>query len=178
MGILSNLFSEAGSKLVDSAMGGMDKLFTSDDERNQARVILEQSVNTMVVQMLDYAAKEEAERTARHQADMNSDSWLSKNIRPLTLVFLTLVFIVLIMFDSAGNATMSADDLINMKTAGIQVTVDTQRFFVKERWIDLLESLLISVYGFYFLSRGAQSVMQSYSKMKTEIATVSNTKVK
>ena len=73
------------------------------------------------------------EVSKRWQADMKSDSWLSKNTRPLTLVFLTVAMVLLIFIDSTG--------------------LD---FEVDGGWVDLLKSLLITVYVAYFGSRGAE----------------------
>ena len=73
------------------------------------------------------------EVSKRWQADMKSDSWLSKNTRPLTLVFLTIAMVLLIFIDSTG--------------------LD---FEVDPGWVDLLKSLLITVYVAYFGSRGAE----------------------
>ena len=73
------------------------------------------------------------EVSKRWQADMRSDSWLSKNTRPLTLVFLTISMVLLIFIDSTG--------------------LD---FEVDGGWVDLLKSLLITVYVAYFGSRGAE----------------------
>jgi len=73
------------------------------------------------------------EVTKRWQSDMQSDSWLSKNTRPLTLVFLTVSMVLLIFVDSTGGW-----------------------FDVDSGWVDLLKSLLITVYVAYFGSRGAE----------------------
>ena len=64
---------------------------------------------------------------------MKSDSWLSKNTRPLTLVFLTVSTVFLVLLDS----------------------LDIE-FGVSSEWIDLLKSLLITVYVAYFGSRGVE----------------------
>ena len=74
--------------------------------------------------------------TDRWQADMNSDSWLSKNIRPLTLAFLVIATVLLIFID-----------------AGV---ID---FVVDANWKDLLQIVLITVIGAYFGGR-------SYEKIK------------
>ena len=71
---------------------------------------------------------------------MQSDSWLSKNTRPLTLIFLTVCMMLLIFIDSTG--------------------LD---FSVDSGWVDLLKSLLITVYVAYFGSRGAEK-FKSISK--------------
>ena len=73
------------------------------------------------------------EVTKRWTSDMASDSWLSKNTRPLALIFLTVSMIFLILLDS--------------------LNID---FGVSTEWIDLLKSLLITVYVSYFGSRGVE----------------------
>jgi hypothetical protein len=73
--------------------------------------------------------------TERWKFDMNSDSWLSKNIRPLTLIFL-VISTVLIIFIDAGAL----------------------QFEVKASWIDLLQLVLITVIGAYFGGRSLEKV--------------------
>jgi hypothetical protein len=73
------------------------------------------------------------EVSKRWESDMQSDSWLSKNTRPMTLIFLTVAMVLLIFIDSTG--------------------LD---FNVDGGWVDLLKSLLITVYVAYFGSRGAE----------------------
>ena len=65
--------------LADSIMGGLDKLFTSDDERNQAKALIE-------AQVQQAEAALQGELSKRHAADMASDNKLSKNIRPAMLI--------------------------------------------------------------------------------------------
>ena len=64
---------------------------------------------------------------------MNSDSWLSKNVRPMTLIFL-VVSTVLMIFIDAG----------------------TIQFTVEEKWTDLLQLVLITVIGAYFGGRSLE----------------------
>ncbi len=73
------------------------------------------------------------EVSKRWASDMQSDSWLSKNTRPMTLIFLTVAMVLLIFIDSTGL-----------------------NFSVDSGWVDLLKSLLITVYVAYFGSRGAE----------------------
>jgi hypothetical protein len=73
------------------------------------------------------------EVSKRWSSDMSSDSWLSKNTRPLTLIFLTISLVILIILESAN-----------------------MQFDVDNSWVDLLKSLLITVYVAYFGSRGAE----------------------
>jgi hypothetical protein len=71
--------------------------------------------------------------TKRWQSDMASDSWLSKNVRPLSLIFLTIATVVLIYLDFYYE------------------DVDTPT-----EWIELLKSLLLGIYISYFGSRGLE----------------------
>ena len=80
------------------------------------------------------------EISKRWASDMQSDSWLSKNTRPLTLIFLTISMVLLVLLDSFEIA-----------------------FEVDSGWVDLLKSLLITVYVAYFGSRGAEK-FKSISK--------------
>ena len=73
------------------------------------------------------------EITKRWDSDMRSDSWLSKNTRPMTLIFLTVSTVFILLLDS--------------------LNID---FGVNIEWIDLLKSLLITVYVAYFGSRGVE----------------------
>ena len=123
MGVLKKIFSAGASTLVDSVGGVIDDLVTTDDERMAAKAKLKQIV-------LDHEAKMEQNITDRWSADMNSDSWLSKNVRPLVLIFL-VVCTVLMIFIDAGSI----------------------KFTVEEKWTDLLQLVLITVIGAYFGGR-------------------------
>ena len=131
MGVLKKIFSAGASTLVDSVGGVIDDLVTTDDERMAAKAKLKQIV-------LDHEAKMEQNITDRWTADMNSDSWLSKNVRPLVLIFL-IVCTMLMIFIDAG----------------------TVQFTVEEKWTDLLQLVLITVIGAYF---GGRSIEKTRKK--------------
>lgn len=84
---------------------------------------------------MEAEAKGQAQVTDRWKTDMTSDSWLSKNVRPLTLVYWTIAITALILMDSAGTA-----------------------FKVKDAWINLVETITSLIYGAYFLGRTVQHV--------------------
>ena len=132
MSILKKIFSSAAGDLVNSVGGVIDDLVTTDDERMAAKAKLKKIV-------LDHEAKMEQNITDRWTADMNSDSWLSKNVRPLVLIFL-IVCTMLLIFIDAGAV----------------------KFTVEEKWTDLLQLVLITVIGAYF---GGRSV-EKYNKKK------------
>ena len=126
MGVLKKIFSAGASTLVDSVGGVIDDLVTTDDERMAAKAKLKQIV-------LDHEAKMEQNITDRWTADMNSDSWLSKNVRPLVLIFLVVCTVLLIFIDAGA---------IN--------------FTVEDKWTDLIQLVLITVIGAYFGGRSLE----------------------
>ena len=131
MKVLNKLFSGGASKLVESVGGVLDNVITTKDEKLEAKRKLKELI-------LSHEAEMERNITDRWQADMNSDSWLSKNVRPMILIFL-VVSTVLMIFIDAG----------------------TIQFTVEEKWTDLLQLVLITVIGAYF---GGRSFEKSKKK--------------
>ena len=128
MSILKKIFSAGASNLVESVGGVIDDLVTTDDERMAAKAKLKQIV-------LDHEAKMEQNITDRWSADMKSDSWLSKNVRPLVLLFVIVCTMLLIFIDAGA--------------------ID---FTVEEKWTDLLTMVLITIIGAYFGGRSIEKV--------------------
>ena len=126
--MLDKLFSGGAADLVKSVGGVIDGLHTSDEEKLAAEL----KVKELVAQ---YETQMEKEITSRWQADMKSDSWLSKNIRPLVLAFLVISTVLLIFIDAGA---------IN--------------FVVEQKWTDLLQLVLITVIGAYFGGRSLEKV--------------------
>lgn len=117
--------------LIKDVGGVIDKLTTTDEERLAAK--------HKIQELLEQADKDaQAQVTDRWKADMASDSFLSKNIRPLVLIYLTIVFTVLSFFD--GNIG---------------------GFKVATQYIPIFQSLLITVYGAYFVGRTWEKSKQS-----------------
>ena len=131
MSILTNLFSGGAADLVKGVGGVIDNLHTSKEEKLAA----EQKIKELIA---NYEVEMEKNITDRWKADMNSDSWLSKNVRPMILIFL-VVSTVLMIFIDAG----------------------TIQFAVEEKWTDLLQLVLITVIGAYF---GGRSFEKSKKK--------------
>ena len=128
MSILGNLFSGGAADLVKGVGGVIDNLHTSKEEKLAA----EAKIKALIA---EHEAKMEQNITDRWAADMNSDSWLSKNVRPLVLIFL-VVSTVLMIFIDAG----------------------TINFNVEAKWTDLLQLVLITVIGAYFGGRSLEKV--------------------
>ena len=128
MSILTNLFSSGAADLVKGIGGVVDNLHTSKEEKLEA----ERKIKEL---MANYEIEMEKNITSRWQADLKSDSWLSKNVRPLVLVFLIVCTMLLIFIDAGA---------IN--------------FEVKSSWVDLLQLVLITVIGAYFGGRSLEKV--------------------
>ena len=128
MGILGKIFSGGATELVKGVGGVIDELHTSKEEKLEA----ERKIKDMI---MSYEAEMQKQVTERWKVDMASDSWLSKNIRPLVLIFLCISTVLLIFID-AGVIS----------------------FEVKASWVDLLQLVLITVIGAYFGGRSLEKV--------------------
>ena len=128
MSIISKIFSAGAGELVKNVGGVIDNLTTSKEEKMEA----ERKIKDLV---MGYEAEMQKQVTERWSMDMKSDSWLSKNIRPLVLIFL-VVSTVLLVFIDAGVIS----------------------FEVKASWVDLLQLVLITVIGAYFGGRSLEKV--------------------
>ena len=126
MNILGQIFSGGAKDLVEGVGGVIDNLHTSKEEKLEA----EQKIKELVA---SYQTSLEKEISSRWQADMKSDSWLSKNVRPLVLIFLVISTVLLIFIDAG---------VIN--------------FVVEAKWTDLLQLVLITVIGAYFGGRSLE----------------------
>jgi hypothetical protein len=126
MSILTNIFSSGATELVKGVGDVIDDLHTSKEEKLAA----EQKIKELVA---NYEVQMEKEISSRWNADMKSDSWLSKNVRPLVLIFLVISTVLLIFIDAG---------VIN--------------FVVEAKWTDLLQLVLITVIGAYFGGRSLE----------------------
>ena len=126
MGVLGKIFSAGAGELVKNVGGVLDNLTTTKEEKLEAQRKIKEIVANYEIEM-------EKNVTDRWNADMNSDSWLSKNVRPMVLIFLVVCTILLIFID-AGHL----------------------KFNVKESYVDLLQIVLITVIGAYFGGRSLE----------------------
>ena len=127
--ILAKLFGTAAGGIAEKLSNIIAKHTFSKEDRARFE-------NEMAKVFLEAESEMQKNVTERWKTDMNSDSWLSKNVRPLVLIFL-VVSTVLMVFIDAG----------------------VLEFEVKDNWIDLLQLVLITVIGAYFGGR-------SYEKIK------------
>ena len=128
MNVLSKIFSSGATELIKGVGGVIDNLHTSKEEKLEAEQKVKELVSSYEIEM-------EKNITERWKMDMQSDSWLSNNIRPLVLVFL-VVSTVLMIFIDAGTIS----------------------FVVEDKWTDLLQLVLITVIGAYFGGRSLEKV--------------------
>ena len=126
MSILTSIFSSGATALVKGIGGVVDNLHTSKEEKLEAERKVKELIASYEVQM-------EKEISSRWNADMKSDSWLSKNVRPLVLVFLVVATVLMIFIDAG-----------------------TINFVVEAKWTDLLQLVLITVIGAYFGGRSLE----------------------
>ena len=122
------ILNTVGEFLPDQGGIGIVKNLISGDSTINAKD------KETALKLLDQDIAEMNNISSRWASDMGSDSWLSKNTRPMTLIFLTLAMTIFIVLDS------------------------TVLLEINEGWVSLLEALLITVYVAYFGSRGAEKI--------------------
>jgi len=121
------ILGTVGDVLPDNGVLGVVKNLISKDEA------MPPEDKEKAMKLLEMDMVEMQEVSKRWSADMQSDSWLSKNTRPMSLIFLTISMVFLILLDSFEWS-----------------------FSVSSGWVDLLQTLLVTVYVAYFGSRGAE----------------------
>ena len=126
--ILAKLFGATGGNIAEKISRIIDKHTFSKVEKAQFEKEMEEI-------WINAEADIQKNVTERWRTDMKSDSWLSKNVRPLVLIFL-VVSTVLMVFIDAG----------------------TLSFEVKDNWVDLLQLVLITVIGAYFGGRSFEKI--------------------
>ena len=126
--MFNKILSAGAGELIKNVGGVIDNLHTSAEEKLEAEHKIKQLISNYEVEM-------EKQITERWKMDMQSDSWLSKNIRPLVLVFLVVATVLLIFIDAGAIS-----------------------FTVQDKWTDLLQLVLITVIGAYFGGRSLEKV--------------------
>ena len=126
--MLGKIFSGGAADLVKGVGDVVDNLHTSEEEKLEA----ERKIKELIA---NYEVEMEKNITARWQVDLKSDSWLSKNVRPMVLIFLIVCTMLLIFIDAGAI-----------------------KFNVKDSYVDLLQLVLITVIGAYFGGRSLEKV--------------------
>jgi len=127
--------------ILDVGMKLVDKFFPDPEAKAKAQLELLQMQQNGELAQINADIAEQQELTKRQQADMMSDSWLSKNIRPMTLIFILGGYFVFAM--------MSAFNL------------DTNKAYV-----ELLGQWGMLIMSFYFGGRTLEKIMDMRAKEK------------
>ena len=93
--MLGKIFSGGAADLVKGIGGVVDNLHTSKEEKLEA----ERKIKELIA---NYEIEMEKNITSRWEADLKSDSWLSKNVRPMVLIFLIVCTMLLIFIDAGA----------------------------------------------------------------------------
>ena len=163
MSWISAIFSRVGVNLVETVGKVVDDLVTSDEEIALTEIQKAKIKAAYTVRMRELfveldrqqAAHEEnleAELSERLKLDMKSDSWLSKNIRPMALVFMTVVVAILSLF-TIFDSGLTDKQLEALKT-----------------WIPFFQMVMMAIYGFYFGSRGLEKISKIRASGEVEKA--------
>ncbi len=125
---MKKILNILGGSAIEKIGNVVDNLSTSEEERLAARKAIKEL-------LLKAESDAQDQVTRRWESDMKSDNWLSKNIRPLICIFLTVIFVVLSMFD--GNIG---------------------EFKIQDSYVPIYQTLLITVYGAYFAGRSIEKI--------------------
>jgi hypothetical protein len=132
--VAPDILNMAGNLTGVSALNKLSEVIGGSSGLNTA-----QKANALELLQIDI--QQEQERTKRHASDMASDSWLSKNIRPMTLGYLLIVVVVLTVLDSA-----------------------IESFTVAPGFLNLFTSLSIAAFSFYFVMRDVNKIIINKKK--------------
>lgn len=142
MSWFSNIISGGVDKVVDSVGKVIDETFTSDDERLEAKNKLETIRYSAKLEMQKEANKAEqiAQENVTERWNIDKDgNFLTKSIRPITLMYLMLVVTILALTD--GN-----------------IKVDDYCFVIKNEWVDLFKQAFLVVLGAFFIGKSIERV--------------------
>ncbi len=144
MGFLSRVANELTGGLIGQVGDVLAKTNTTDKERLALQNDLTKIIQEYELKLTDQLQVAEQQITERSKIDMGSDSWLSKNIRPMVMAFLTLTT-VLLAYVSIFALPLDKVALLNP-------------------WIEMLQNLDLTVFTFYFGSRGIEKIGQMVSQ--------------
>lgn len=149
MAILSDLLSASAGSFVKDVAGAIRQYVTTDADRIKLETVIEKQAQDFVISAAKVSEDYEAQLTDRQKNDMSSDSWLSKNVRPLALIYLLLLFTVIALTD--GN---------------VHLAIAT--FTIKAEYIAAFRSLLEYAAMFYFggrtLEKAAAMITTGFGK--------------
>jgi uncharacterized membrane protein (DUF106 family) len=127
--------------ILDVGMKLVDKFFPDPEQKAKAQVELMKMQQDGELAKMQADMAENKELTARLEADMSSDSWLSKNIRPMTLIFILAAYFLFAMMSAFGNNA-------------------------NEKYVELLGQWGMLIMSFYFGGRTLEKIMDMKAKEK------------
>ena len=130
-GILGKIFGKAGGSVVDKLAGVADRFIRTKDEKAEFE-------KQMTEIFIEAEAAMQKNVTERWKADLEHGNWLTRSVRPLVLVFLIIATVLMVFIDSGSIA-----------------------FEVEDKWVDLLQLVLITVIGAYFGVRSIEKVRKN-----------------
>jgi uncharacterized membrane protein (DUF106 family) len=131
------------SAIIDVGMKILDKVIPDPTAKAEAQAKLLELQQQGRLAELQADTAEQQELTKRQEADMNSDSWLSKNIRPMTLIFILGAYFVFAMMSAFGSNA-------------------------NEKYVELLGQWGMLIMSFYFGGRTLEKIMDMKSKEKKD----------
>ena len=129
--ILGKIFGNAGGSVVDKLAGVADRFIRTKDEKAEFE-------KQMTEIFIEAEAAMQKNVTERWKADLEHGNWLTRSVRPLVLVFLIIATVLMVFIDSGSIA-----------------------FEVEDKWVDLLQLVLITVIGAYFGGRSIEKVRKN-----------------
>jgi uncharacterized membrane protein (DUF106 family) len=141
MSWFTSIFSSGVDKVVDSVTDGLDKLFTSDEERLQLKNALQVEMNKLKTEMENKSLEYEKEVTKRWTSD--NDNMVTRMVRPISYIFVLALFAIMVLTD--GNIG---------------------EFSINQSYIPVIETLLATMTIAYFGSRGVEKTMKSFKGNK------------
>lgn len=127
------------ASLLDIGGKLIDKLIPDPEAKAKAQLDLAKLAQEGQLAQMQADTAEQIELTKRLQADMNSDSWLSKNIRPMTLIFILAAYFIFAMMSAFGSNA-------------------------NERYVELLGQWGMLIMSFYFGGRTLEKIMDMKAK--------------
>ena len=137
--------------ILDVGMKLVDKFFPDPEQKAKAQLELMKMQQDGELAKMQADMAENKELTARLQADMSSDSWLSKNIRPMTLIFILAAYFLFAMMSAFGNNA-------------------------NEKYVELLGQWGMLIMSFYFGGRTLEKIMDMKAKEKVAEAEAKDAK--
>ena len=128
--LLGKLFGNAAGGIVDKLGSVADRFITTGDEKRKFKKDMESL-------FLQAEAEMQKNVTERWKADLEHGNWLTRSVRPLVLVFLIVSTVILVFIDSGSI-----------------------QFEVANKWVDLLQLILIPTIGAYFGGRSVEKFQQ------------------